>query len=101
MAELRAGGLAIIVGGNPETFGIVVTTEALIPNGGVIALPNGKGLRNGGSTRWLVHSDRLCLELSNGTIIDDYCLMPSRCLMPIDGDDFTHEDEREKELVNG
>lgn len=101
MAELRAGGLAIIVGGNPETFGVVVTTERLVPHGDRISLPNGRRFSNGGSTRWLVHCDRLVITLSNGSTLDDYCLMFPHWLMPIDGDDFTHEDEREKELVNG
>ncbi len=101
MANLRAGGMAIIVGGNPETYGIVVTTEKLVPHGDLIVLPNGKRFVNSGSLRWLVHCDRLVITLSSGTVIDDYCLMFSHWLMPINGDDFSREDERQKELADG
>ncbi|KGA24920.1 hypothetical protein AO825_08335 [Pectobacterium brasiliense] len=101
MAELRAGGLAIIVGGNPETLGVVVTTEKIVHHGERISLPDGRRFYNAGSTRWLVHCDRLVTMLSSGSTLNDYSFMFSHWLIPIDGDDFTHEDEREKELVNG
>ena len=71
MSNLREGGLAIIIGGNQES--------------------------NGGSFRCLIHSDQLFVKLSDGTIIDDYCLCFEHHLMPIDGEDFSHEDEHQKE----
>ncbi|WP_024141040.1 hypothetical protein [Salmonella enterica] len=98
MGRLREGGLALIVGSNPETIGLVVTTVRPVVSGGVIVTPCGKRFSNGGSFRWLIHSDQLFVKLSDGTIIDDYCLCFEQHLMPIDGEDFSHEDEREKEF---
>lgn len=100
MSNLREGGLAIIIGGNQETIGLVVTTVRPVLPGGLILTPSGKRFSNGGSFRWLIHSDQLFVKLSDGTIIDDYCLVFSHWLMPIDGEDFSHEDERRKELTD-
>lgn len=97
---LHEGGLAIIVGGNPETIGLVVTTERNVPPGGVIITPKGERFSNGGSLRWLIYSKELCVKLSDGTVIEDYCLCFAHHLMPIDGEDFSNEDERRKELIN-
>lgn len=97
---LREGGLAIIVGGNPETIGLVVTTERLMPPGGIIITPQGQRFSNGGSARWLIYSKELCVKLSDGTVIEDYCLCFAHHLMPIDGEDFSHEGERHKEVIN-
>ncbi|MDX7621236.1 hypothetical protein SJ598_13685 [Enterobacter bugandensis] len=101
MSELRAGGLAMIIGGNPETIGLVVITERMVEPGGVVVTPSGKRFANGGSLRWLIHNDRLFVKVSDGSIINDYCLVFPHWLMPIDGEDFSHEDERQKELTNG
>lgn len=98
MAELRAGGLALIIGGSPETIGLVVVTERLVNPGGIVITPCGKRFSNGGSLRWLIHSTELCVKLSDGTVIDDYCLIFPHMLMPIDGEDFTDELHSEKEL---
>lgn len=97
MSKLRAGGLAIIVGGNPETIGLVVVTEQPVEPGGIIITPCGKRFANGGSLRWLIHSKELFVKLSDGTVIDDYCLCFGHMLMPIDGGDFSNEDEHQKE----
>ncbi|NUH55868.1 hypothetical protein HUK76_19625 [Citrobacter portucalensis] len=97
MSNLREGGLAIIIGGNQETIGLVVTTVRAVSPGGLIVTPSGKRFSNGGSFRWLIHSDQLFVKLSDGTIIDDYCLCFEHHLMPIDGEDFSHEDEHQKE----
>lgn len=73
MSELRAGGLAIIIGGSPETMGIVVTTIEFVPAGKTIRA-EGKLLKNGGSNRWLIHSEEICVTLTDGTTQNDFSL---------------------------
>lgn len=101
MAELRAGGLAIIIGGDPEASGTVVTTVKFVPAGVTESLPGNKKINNGGSGRWLIHSDKICVRLKDGSILDDWSLCFASHLMPIDGDEFRHEDELQKELTHG
>ncbi|CAI0819135.1 hypothetical protein [Serratia entomophila] len=101
MAELRAGGLAIIIGGNPESIGTVVVVVKFVPAGVSESLPNGKKINNGGSGRWLINSDKICVQLADGSIMDDWALCFSHHLMPIDGDSFQHEGEKQKELTHG
>lgn len=100
MSRLHEGGIAIIIGGNPETIGLVVTTVRPVLPGGIILTPCGKKFSNGGSFRWLIHSNELCVKLSNGTVIDDYCLCFEHHLMPIDGADFSHEYEPRKVTID-
>ncbi|CAH5526247.1 hypothetical protein [Klebsiella oxytoca] len=97
MAELRAGGLAIFVAGPSETIGLVVITERFVSSGEMVVLPSGRRFRNSGSSRWLVHSDRIVVTLSDGSNLNDYALVFQHWLMPIDGDDFSNEDEHQKE----
>ncbi|MEF3108826.1 hypothetical protein QFI91_06965 [Raoultella sp. WB_B2P2-3] len=97
MVELRAGGLAIFIAGPAELIGVVVITERLVGPNEVIKLPGGRRVRNSGSSRWLVHNDRIVVTLSNGSKLNDYALVFQHWLMPIDGDDFSNEDERQKE----
>ena len=101
MSELRAGGLAIIIGGSTETVGIVVTTIEFVPAGKSIRIDSGKLLKNGGSNRWLIHSEEICVTLSDGTTQNDFSFLPASMLLPIDGKDFSHEDERRRELIHG
>ncbi|KAB8312949.1 hypothetical protein EH228_04535 [Erwinia endophytica] len=101
MSELRAGGLAILIGGDPEAVGTVVTTVRLVASSEVIALPNGRKFSNGGSVRWLIYSEKLQVRLGDGTLLNDWALCFSHFLMPIDGNDFQREGERQKELTNG
>lgn len=101
MAKLREGGLAIIIGGNPETIGVVVTTLRIVNPGEIIVTPRGQRFSNGGSQRWLIHSEALSITLPDGVTIDDYCLHFAHLLMPIDGEDFSDEDDRKKELAAG
>lgn len=100
MSELRTGGLAIIIGGSTETVGIVVTTIEFVPAGKTIRT-EGKLFKNGGSNRWLIHSEEICVTLTDGSTQNDFSFLPASMLMPIDGEDFSHEDEREKELSHG
>lgn len=100
MAELKAGGLAIFVAGPHECLGITVETVQMILPGEHYQLPMCR-LKNTGSARWLVKSDRISTHLPNGNIVPDFSLAKPQWLMPIDGDDFQHEDERQKELAHG
>ncbi|WP_233979579.1 hypothetical protein [Pectobacterium versatile] len=105
MAELRAGGLALIVESiNPEDVGKCVTTISLIPAHGSFTSPHGRPTNNNADfAAWFVTGDVKAL-MGKGSPVwagRGWSLYPPQYLMPIDGDDFTHEDEREKELVNG
>ncbi len=48
MAELRAGGMALIVAGPSEIIGLVVITERFVSSGEMVILPSGRRFRNGG-----------------------------------------------------
>lgn len=97
MAELRAGGLAIFVSGPSEIIGLVVITERFVSSGEMVIFPGGRRFRNGGSPRWLIHNERIYVTMNDGSIINDYSLCFPHWLMPIDGDDFSNEDQRQKE----
>lgn len=101
MSELKAGGLAIFVAGPVELLGLQVETVRYVSAGELITLPTGFRMRNSGRGRWLIHNERIFVELSSGTILNDYSLCRGNWLMPIDGEDFSHEDERQKELSHG
>lgn len=91
MAELKAGGMAIIIRSRfPENIGKVVKTDKFI----------------GISEPYYVD----CWEVTaisplTGTLClvkkGDSAVAPAKSLMPIDGDDFQHEDEQQKELTHG
>ncbi|MDK2633162.1 hypothetical protein QMZ93_07370 [Pantoea stewartii subsp. indologenes] len=101
MAELKAGGIAIFIAGPAELLGLQVDTVRYVIPGESITLPTGFRMRNAGKGRWLIYNERIFVTLSNGKVLDDYCLCPAHWLMPIDGDDFQNEDERHKELTHG
>ncbi|WP_264041501.1 hypothetical protein [Pectobacterium carotovorum] len=105
MAELRAGGLALIIdSATEEEVGRCVETLKLVPDKGSFRSPHGRISNNGGPiAAWLVIGD-VNAKLGAGSPAwagKGWALYPPQYLLPIDGDDFTHEDEREKELVNG
>ncbi|CAM6945230.1 hypothetical protein ACQLNC_002998 [Klebsiella michiganensis] len=89
MAELRAGGLAIIIRSRfPENVGKVVKLVACV---GEINHPLGRGvyweleaMSELAGTLWRVKSG------STG-------MAQAKNLMPIDGDDFSNEGERQRE----
>ncbi|MFU2170481.1 hypothetical protein [Klebsiella grimontii] len=89
MAESRAGGLAIIIRSRfPENVGKVVKLVACV---GEINHPLGRGvyweledMSELAGTLWRVKSG------STG-------MAQAKSLMPIDGDDFSNEDQRQKE----
>lgn len=99
MSELRAGGLAVIINSRiPENIGVTVR---LLKHLGVVT----------GHTMSVAYDSWTIEAASNrklaGYIPDGSLIMwptvtcPSKWLMPIDGEDFSHEDKRQKELVNG
>lgn len=91
MAELKPGGLALIIKSRfPENIGKTVKTEKFI----------------GVSETYYVNCWEItALSLLTGTLMPveegDSAIAPAASLMPIDGDDFQHEDERHKELTHG
>ncbi|MFL6615984.1 MAG: hypothetical protein ACJ8LD_20000 [Pantoea agglomerans] len=99
MAELRAGGLALIINSRiPENIGRTVKLIRYLGmmKGNVMKVSmaawecqsasgeNLKGFMPTGAVR-------------HARVID----CPSDWLMPIDGEDFQHEDEQQKELTHG
>lgn len=96
MSELRAGGMAIIVMSHtPENIGKVVELVEFI---GRID----KGPHQKRKDIWRIKPYSSSLVGHNGIIkTDRIARCPGEWLMPIDGEDFSHEDERQKELTNG
>ncbi|HCB9326961.1 TPA: hypothetical protein ACNOIS_005560 [Klebsiella oxytoca] len=103
MAELRAGCQAMIIGGFYRTndgksvlvVGFVPNGSRFIWNGEVYAEPVPMG------DAWLVSGDLVARDGATGEAKRiDFALMPAKYLMPIDGDDFSGEDERQKEREN-
>lgn len=89
MAELRAGGLAIIIRSLfPENVGKVVKLGAFA---GEINHPDGHGIY------WRIEAIS-GLTGTLGRIESGFNgLALAKNLMPIDGDDFSNEDERQRE----
>ena len=102
MAELRAGCRALVIGGFYRTNdGKAVDVIQFVPNGETFEFegqlyadkpPRGDA--------WLIVGD-LISQLNGDAQRLHFALMPGKYLMPIDGDDFSHEREHEKELING
>lgn len=100
MSELRAGGLAIVLpclSGEceipSEWAGTCVKLIRFVKAGeGIFDCPEvneGRPFKHSNFSVWVVENGSL-----RGTVTAKY-------LMPIDGEDFSHEDERQKELTNG
>lgn len=91
MAELKAGGLALVIKSRfPENIGKVVKTDKFI----------------GISEPYFVDCWQVtALSFMAGTLYParegDSAVAPAHALMPIDGDDFQHEDEQKKDLTHG
>lgn len=91
MAELKPGGLAIIIKSRfPENVGKVVKTSRFIG----VSEPYD-------AICWEV----IALTALTGTLFPikegDCAVAPAYGLMAIDGDEFQHEDEQNKELTHG
>lgn len=91
MAELKPGGLALVIKSRfPENIGKAVRTDKFI----------------GVSEPYFVSCWQVtALSPMAGTIYPakegDPMVAPAHALMPIDGDDFQHEDERQRGLIDG
>lgn len=99
MSELRAGGLAIIIGLKTfaELNGKSVLLEKMVSPGEIFTAPCGKRCRSVEKIKtWIVIGN---VYSSNG--FQGWCQLDPKNLIPIDGEDFSHEDERQKELTNG
>lgn len=102
MSELKAGCKALVVGGFYRVNdGKAVEVIGFIPNGQQFEFegqlyadkpPRGDA--------WLIVGDLTC-QLNGDAQRMHFALIPGEYLMPIDGTDFSHEDERQKELSHG
>lgn len=104
MAELKAGCQAMIIGGFYRTNdGKSVLVVGFVPNGSTFTW-NGQAYAEPVpmGDAWLISGDLVSRDGDTGEAKRlDFALMPGKYLMPIDGDDFQHEDERQKELTHG
>jgi hypothetical protein len=101
MAELKIGCLALVVKtyNVHENLGRSVVIERLIADGKRFRSPKTNGMceNASGETLYLVTGN-----IKNAFVGEDgWHLMRRNQLMPIDGNDFQHEDERQKELTHG
>ena len=101
MAELSAGGMALIIdSATSEEIGRGVQAVSLIPVRDSFTSPHGRPSNNGGDIpAWLVTGNvvaKLGKESPQGAG-NGWALYPPQYLMPIDGDDFSNEGERQKE----
>ncbi len=96
MSELRAGGMAIIVmSHSSENIGKVVELVCFL--GRLDDCPH-KNREN----IWRISPVSSSIVGRKGIIQPGYTARcPGEWLMPIDGEDFSREDERQKELTNG
>lgn len=105
MSELRVGSLALIVKAytDQSAVGKVVEVHGVTGPAGVFISPAT------GETRLcipaIIEKAYVCTgDIHSGSIFPEengYALFRRCQLMPIDGEDFSHEDERQKELTNG
>lgn len=101
MAELHAGCMALIIdSASQEEIGRCVSLIKLIPVRGTFTSPQGRISNNAGEiAAWLVTGDvKACLGDNSPTWAGNgWALYPPQYLMPIDGDDFSNEDQHQKE----
>lgn len=98
MAELKAGGLAVIIKSRlPDNVGKTVT---LVRHIGVMQSHASKKEYDS----WLVKScgaSKLTGYLPDGSVVSWYeVFTPSSWLMPIDGEEFQQEDSEQRELIS-
>jgi hypothetical protein len=101
MAELKPGGIALIVKTYKihENLGKSVSIEKLIPPTKKFRSPvTGALCQNSSGVMMYQISGNLISPFSGE---DGWLLAERHQLMPIDGDDFQREDERQKELAHG
>ncbi|WP_432782145.1 hypothetical protein [Klebsiella michiganensis] len=97
MAELRAGGMALVIAsGNKNEIGKSVTLIRKVLSGEFHQFPNGSSYAmntNTGQSMWVVSGD---VSIYTSKPSGGMSIFPSSHLMPIDGDDFSDEDEHQK-----
>lgn len=102
MSELRAGGQAIVIySGIHDEIGRSVELIERMNDNDRFDFP-GVGLCGWEDAT----KEQVWLVSGNVSIHEDkptggYSMFPAKDLMPIDGEDFSHEDERQKELLDG
>ncbi|MCY2161649.1 hypothetical protein OW894_24700 [Klebsiella pneumoniae] len=98
MAELRAGGLALVIAsGNQNEVGKTVTLIRKVSSGEFHQFPNGNSYAmktNTGQSMWVVSGD---VSIYTSKPSGGMSIFPAKSLMPIDGDDFSNEDQHQKE----
>ena len=97
MSELRAGGLALVLASeNQNEVGKTVTLVRVVSSGEYHKFPDGSSytLIAPGQMLWVVSGD-VSIYVNNPS--GGMSIFPAKNLMPIDGDDFSNEDERQKE----
>lgn len=98
MAELRAGGMALVIAsGNKNEIGKSVTLIRKVLSGEFHQFPNGSSYAmktNTGQSMWVVSGD---VSIYTSKPSSGMSIFPSSHLMPIDGDEFINEDEHQKE----
>ena len=98
MAELRAGGLALVIAAeNKNEIGKSVTLIRKVLSGEFHQFPNGSSYAmktNTGESGWVVSGD---VSIYKSKPSGGMSIFPAKSLMPIDGDDFSDEGERKKE----
>ncbi|MCK7258070.1 hypothetical protein L8O18_06265 [Enterobacter asburiae] len=101
MSELRAGGFALVFGLKKDTDlnGKSVQLLFKVNPGEIYKSPTTDKLwmYSGDCPSWVCSG-----SLRPSSIVEyGWGAFHPRNLMPIDGEDFSHEDERQKELTNG
>lgn len=101
MAELKAGGLAIVVGGhqNRVLMGRTVELVRLVSSESMVKIPGQPLFWNEGPARWLISKDGLRVILTNKSVVLGFALVEPRHLIAIDGEGFQHEKSEQKSLI--
>ncbi|EOU1336158.1 hypothetical protein ACNSVR_000299 [Cronobacter malonaticus] len=95
MSELRVGGMAIVIKSHTqENIGKVVQLVSFIGDG--------MGPYSKRTDMWLIRAIQSKLKTQLFYISPgEECACPGEYLIPIDGEGFSNEPERQKELTNG
>lgn len=92
MAQLRPGGMALIIGGKEkELIGLCVTTEEFISPGSTShgKYADGCPVMNClSSSKWVVTNSIIGTPDADGVISKGWALVSAGHLLPIDGDDY-------------
>lgn len=102
MADLRAGGLALVISG--EYAGCLVVTEFFVNAASYFTAPNGLTYRAGKEASGWLCTGNVTAKPVEGTVargcLDGFCLFAEKKLIPFGDEDFSHEKESEKQLQN-